>query len=86
MNTSSATRKPFHKLHATLDSDAVADDDIVLDQAVRADVAVVADLCASQHDDELPDARARADGGGLDVCEGMDEGGCHSLGYSVIYS
>ena len=61
-------------MHAALDRDAVADDDVVLDQAVRADIAVVADLCARQHDDELPDPRGCADGGGLDVCQGMDKG------------
>ena len=64
---------------ATLARDAVTNNHIALDQAVRTDVAVRTNPCGEQHDDELPDARAGANGGGLDVCQGMDEGLGHRL-------
>ena len=66
-------------MHAALDCDAVADNDDVLDQAVRADIAVLPNLCTGQDHDKLPDARACANGGGLDVSQGMNKGSGHEI-------
>lgn len=48
-------------------------------QADRANAAILTNLRAGQDDDELPEARASADGSGLDVCQGMDKGLGHRL-------
>jgi len=70
------------QLHAAFDGDTVADDNVIFDQAVGADVAVLANLRAGKDNDELPNSRVCADGEGLDVGQGVDEGWLRQFGYS----
>ena len=62
------------QLHVTFDSDAVANDNVELNQAVLANITVFAYLVTGLHNDELPDARACANGGGLNLSQGVDKG------------
>lgn len=63
------------ELHAGLDRDSVADLDIALDQGLRTKVAIGADGRPRQNDDELPDARSRADCALRDVSQSVYERG-----------
>ena len=74
-----ANAQTIPQLHAALDGDAVTNDDVILDKTVRTNIAVLTDLGAGQHDDELPDTRARTNGGGLDVRQSVNKRGGHEI-------